>query len=86
MQLVSRISPWRGWLERFLTSGAQKETCSTPNRFSKWDVVRSQRDGQFQVVNSSHRVVATCYELDDAESIMAQHNKALSAREEWYGA
>ena len=86
MQLVYQISRWRSWFRPSVTPGEPEETSYMQNRFSKWDVVRSQRDGQFQVVNSSHKVVATCEELDDAESIMALHNKMLREREDWLGA
>lgn len=86
MQLVSQTFQWKDLFRRLRTSGEQTKMLSTPNRFLRWVVVLSQRDGQYQVVNNSHRVVATCYERDDAECIVAEHNRALRAREEWQGA
>jgi len=86
VQPVSLISQLKDWFRPSARNGEPTEMLSTPNRFSKWDVVLSQRDGQYQVVNTSHEVVATCRELDDAESIMAQHNKMVRDREDWFGA
>lgn len=86
MQSVSLISRWRGWFKPSRTNGTPAVTLSTPNRFSRWEVVLSSRDGHYQVVNDSHKVVADCEEEDDALSIVATHNKLCNDREEWYGA
>lgn len=57
----------------------------TPSRYLEWHLVETDAwDGNMhRIADSRNKVVCLVYDLDIGEAIVAEHDKALRARDEW---
>ena len=83
MQPVSLTSRLKDLFTVSQNNGEQAVS-STPNRFLRWHVLKAQSGG-YSVATMANKIVGHVYELDDAESIVREHNMRVGEREDWFG-
>ena len=85
MRLASPISQLRNWLLPCERNGIT-EKLSTPSRYLLWAVEKTPYEIPSRVTDSSGKVVCQVYNLDDAESIVREHNRLVQSRWDWFDA
>lgn len=86
MQLASAISQWSRWFKRWLGSGSEARTSSTPRRFSHWHTGQDPKNGEWRVIDEDNKVICRgLCDRDDAEMIAKDHNEhdPIKSREDW---